>query len=50
MLIELLFKESGFDFYNRVDYYINSCGYFNPFFILHRFTAQPDVSCWIAKK
>ena len=48
--ISQVFKEEGFEFYMRTEYYQNSTWLPNPLSIIYRLLCSPEMSYWTAKK
>ena len=48
--IEQVFKEQGFEFSKRTDYYQNATWTPNPLFPIYRLLCRPEMCYWIAKK
>jgi 2-polyprenyl-3-methyl-5-hydroxy-6-metoxy-1,4-benzoquinol methylase len=49
-IIEQAFKEKGFEFLKRTDYYQHGTWTPNPLFQIYRLLCRPEICCWIAKK
>ena len=49
-VIEQVFKEEGFEFSKRADYYQHATWIPNPLFPFFRLLCRPEMSYWIAKK
>jgi ubiquinone/menaquinone biosynthesis C-methylase UbiE len=48
--IRQVFKEEGFEFFKRTDYYQHATWVPNPLFPLYRLLCRPEMSYWTAKK
>lgn len=48
--IEQVFKQDGFEFFKRMDYYQHATWIPNPLFPIYRLLCRPEMSYWIAKK
>ena len=48
--IERVFKQEGFEFFRRTDYYQHATWIPNPLFPIYRVLCRPEMSYWIAKK
>jgi len=48
--IEQAFKEEGFEFFRRTDYYQHGTWTPNPLFPIYRLLCRPEMCYWIAKK
>lgn len=48
--IEQIFKQEGYQSYQRIDHYLHSTWIPNPLSQLYRLLCQPEMSYWIAKK
>jgi ubiquinone/menaquinone biosynthesis C-methylase UbiE len=48
--VEEVFKQEGYEFSRRADYYQNSTWIWNPLSLIYRLIGQPEMSFWIAKK
>ena len=48
--IEQVFKEQGFEFSKRTDYYQHATWTPNPLFSIYRLLCRPEMCYWIAKK
>jgi ubiquinone/menaquinone biosynthesis C-methylase UbiE len=48
--IAKVFKEEGFEFSKRTDYYQHATWIPNPLFPLYRLLCRPEMSYWVAKK
>jgi ubiquinone/menaquinone biosynthesis C-methylase UbiE len=48
--ISQAFKEEGFEYSKRTDYYQHSTWVPNPMFLLYKLLCQPEMSYWVAKK
>ncbi len=45
-----VFKEQGFESFQRTDHYLNSTWLPNPLSYIYRLVCKPEMSLWIAKK
>jgi ubiquinone/menaquinone biosynthesis C-methylase UbiE len=48
--IEQVFKQEGFEFSRRTDYYQKSTWIWNPLSLIYQLVGSPEMSFWIAKK
>jgi ubiquinone/menaquinone biosynthesis C-methylase UbiE len=48
--LEDIFKQEGYDYFKRTDYYQNSTWLWNPLSLIYRLVGKPEMSFWIAKK
>jgi ubiquinone/menaquinone biosynthesis C-methylase UbiE len=48
--IEEVFKQEGYEFSKRTDYYQNSTWIWNPISLIYQLIGSPEMSFWIAKK
>ena len=48
--IQLIFKEQGFEFSRRTDYYGEGTWVPNPIFVVYKHVCRPEMSLWMAKK
>ena len=48
--IQRIFKEQGFEFSRRTDYYLEGTWVPNPIFTVYKHVCRPEMSLWIAKK
>lgn len=48
--IESIFREEGYDFFERFDYYLKRTWFWNPIFYFYRILCRPDMSLWLSKK
>jgi ubiquinone/menaquinone biosynthesis C-methylase UbiE len=48
--VDEVFKQEGFEFSKRTDYYQKSTWIWNPLTLIYRLTGSPEMSFWIAKK
>ena len=48
--VETVFKQEGYEFSKRTDYYQNSTWILNPLSLIYRLIGKPEMSFWIAKK
>jgi hypothetical protein len=49
-MIRRIFKEQGFEFSRRTDYYGEGTWVPNPIFTVYKHVCRPEMSLWIAKK
>lgn len=48
--VAAVFKQEGFEFSKRTDYYQNSTWIWNPLSLIYHLIGSPEMSFWIAKK
>lgn len=48
--VEKVFKQDGYEFSQRTDYYQNSTWIWNPISVVYQLIGSPEMSFWIAKK
>jgi ubiquinone/menaquinone biosynthesis C-methylase UbiE len=48
--VEKVFKQEGYEFSMRTDYYQNSTWIWNPLSLIYQLIGSPEMSYWIAKK
>jgi ubiquinone/menaquinone biosynthesis C-methylase UbiE len=48
--IEKIFREEKFEYFKRIDYYLNGTLLINPLFNVYRRLCRPEMSCWLDRK
>jgi ubiquinone/menaquinone biosynthesis C-methylase UbiE len=49
-IVEEIFKQEGYEFSKRTDYYQSSTWIWNPLSLIYQLIGSPEMSFWIAKK